>query len=365
MTIIIPAYKPDTKLTDLIRELKKQTDARILVVNDGSGEAFAPVFCEVEALGCLLLSHEKNRGKGAAMKTAFSYLLKEESPDDFFCTADADGQHLPKDILRCMKEAEHHPGALVLGSRSFREDSVPLRSRFGNSASRITFALLMGKRVRDTQTGLRAFSYDLLEELCAVEGDRYEYEMRALCHFAKKKAPIREVEIETVYIEENKSSHFNPLRDAMKVYGILFRCAFGSLMQILSFIFSSLIAVVIDLVVLYALYDWVLAPFLSGEKSEPLRYGIALVVARLTSSVVNYLINRKVVFGNLKNPLKTFTLYILLVVGVFFANYGLGVVFLKLGFHVLFAEMAAQVLCFPISFLVQKYWIFPKKKDEV
>lgn len=362
MTVIIPAYKPDTKLLDLIRALQSLVQARILVVNDGSGPAYDPIFHEVTELSCTLLSHSVNRGKGAAMKTAFAYLLEEGCRDEIFCTADADGQHLPEDILRCAEEAKEHPGTLVLGSRNFRGDHVPFRSRFGNSASRITFAILMGKRIYDTQTGLRAFSFDLLEELLSVEGDRYEYEMQVLCRFAKKKKPIREVEIQTVYIEENKSSHFNPVKDAMRVYGILFRCAFGSFFQLLSFLLSSLLAVVIDLAVLTVLYEWILAPFLPNASDDAIRYGIALTVARLTSSVVNYLVNRKVVFSNLKNPVKTFTLYILLVIFIFFANYGLGLVFLKLGFHVMIAEMTAQVLCFPISFLVQKYWIFPKKK---
>ena len=363
MTIIIPAYKPDEKLLGLIRALNESVAARILIVNDGSGEAFDPVFQRASSLGCTLLTHKVNRGKGAALKTAFCYLKEEEIKDDIFCTADADGQHLPEDIIRCLNEAKAHPEALILGSRSF-EENVPLRSRFGNSASRITFHVLMGKKIRDTQTGLRAFHYALLDEMMAVDGDRYEYEMQVLCRFAKKKIPLREIGIKTVYIEENRSSHFNPFRDAMRVYGILFKCAFGSLFQILSFAVSSLLAVVIDLVMLYLLYEWVLAPFLPGENLEVIRYGIALATARTTSSVVNYLINRKVVFGNLKDPVKTFTLYVLLVVLIFFANYGLGALFLKLGFHVLIAEITAQVLCFPVSFLVQKYWIFPKKKGD-
>ena len=362
MTVIIPAYKPDEKMIALICALKEENDIQILVVNDGSGAAFDPVFHKASSLGCTLLTHEVNRGKGAAMKTAFRY-LKENSKDEIFCTADADGQHLPEDILRCLEEAKIHPEALVLGARNF-DENVPLRSRFGNSASRVTFHILMGKKIRDTQTGLRAFHYDLLDELIAVDGDRYEYEMKVLCRFAKKKIPLREVVIKTVYIEENRSSHFNPIRDAMRVYGILFQCAFGSLYQILSFIISSLLAVVIDLAVLYILSEWVLAPFLPNESQEVIRYGIALVAARITSSVANYLINRKVVFGNLSDPVKTFTLYILLVVLIFFANYGLGALFLKLGFHVLIAEITAQVLCFPVSFLVQKYWIFPKKKGD-
>ncbi|MBQ3074614.1 MAG: glycosyltransferase, partial [Clostridia bacterium] len=100
MTIIIPAYKPDEKLIALLHDLKKSTDARLLIINDGSGEAFEPIFDQVRSLGVTLLVHPQNKGKGAALKTAFQYLLDEGRTDEVICTADADGQHLPKDILR-------------------------------------------------------------------------------------------------------------------------------------------------------------------------------------------------------------------------------------------------------------------------
>lgn len=360
MTIIIPAYKPDEKLIQLLHSLRETTDARILVVNDGSGDEYAPIFNEVSALGCTLLIHPQNRGKGAAMKTAFKFLLDEGNSDEIICTADADGQHLPKDIVRCMEESRAYPDALVLGARSFRGD-VPARSRFGNSVSRWTFHILMGKRVYDTQTGLRAFSARLLPEMLSVEGDRYEYEMQVLCNAAKKKLPIREVEIETVYLEENKSSHFNPLRDAMRVYGLLLKNAFGRLYQFISFLFSSGIAFVVDMLVFLLLYHLLFVPFFKDEQTMEF---VSLLVARILSSLVNYAINRKVVFSNLAKPAKTLTLYALLAVITFFAHEFLTSLFMfRLFFPSGLSLLLAQVIFFPISFLVQKYWIFPKKKE--
>lgn len=361
MTIIIPAYKPDEKLVSLLHDLKSQSSARLLVVNDGSGEAFEPIFREVEALGCTLLIHPVNKGKGAALKTALQFLL-EEGKKEFICTADADGQHLPKDILRCTEEAMAHPDSLVLGSRSFRGDDVPTRSRFGNAVSRHTFYCLMGKKVYDTQTGLRAFSSDLIPMMLAVEGDRYEYEMQVLCNAAKKKIPIREVEIETVYLEENKSSHFNPFKDALRVYGILIRAAFGRAFEVLSFLFSSVAAFVIDVALYMVLLHFVFGGALADLLPDPShRLFFSLLLSRAVSSWCNYLINRGVVFRQLKGKGKTFVLYLLLVVAVFFGNHFLNDYFhLTLGLGNLLSLILAQCICFPASFLVQKFFIFKK-----
>ncbi len=359
MTIIIPAYKPDEKLIRLLDDLKEMTAARILVVNDGSGEAFDDVFRQAKERCHVLLNHPVNRGKGAALKTAFSYLLEEGTETGAICTADADGQHLPGDIVRCLKCAEENPDTLVLGSRSFRGD-VPARSRFGNSASRITFHILMGKRVYDTQTGLRAFTPALLPQMLEISEDRYEYEMRMLCNAVRKKTPIKEVEIETVYIEENKSSHFNPLKDAMKVYGLLIRCALGPLFQIISFLFSSLFAFLVDATAYFLLLRFLFPLFLESDRTIAF---VSLLCARVISSLVNFSVNGTVVFRNMKNPARSLILYFILVVGIFFANEQLNALFyVTLGIHPILSHLTSQILCFPVSFLAQKYVVFPKGK---
>ncbi len=359
MTIIIPAYKPDEKLLSVIKDIRAQSHARILVVNDGSGQAFDPIFQNVEDLGCTVLVHPQNQGKGAALKTAFRY-LKKEGTKEAIVTADADGQHLPKDILACLKEAKAYPGSLILGERAFQGD-VPARSRIGNSISRFTFRLLMGARVTDTQTGLRAFTSDLLDFLLSVEGDRYEYEMQMLCMAARKKIPIRSVTIETVYLEENRSSHFHPLRDALRVYGILIRSALGRLFQILSFLVSSLLAFLVDVVGYWLFFNLIFAPMFTDLKKLAFA---SLLLSRILSSVVNYAINRKMVFHNSANPLKTGLLYLVTVVVIFFANHWFNALFLvTFGAHEILSLLAAQIICFPASFLMQKFIVFPKGKD--
>lgn len=361
MTVIIPAYKPDEKLLRLLNELKKISTARILVVNDGSGASYDALFEKAAPLCDILLMHEENRGKGAALKTAFSYLIEEGEETGAICTADADGQHLPEDIVRCLECAENNPDTLVLGTRLFRGD-VPARSRFGNTVSRWTFRLLMGKRVYDTQTGLRAFTPALLPKMLEIREDRYEYEMQMLCNAVRQKTPILEVEIQTVYIEENKSSHFNPLRDALRVYGLLLRCALGSFFEVISFLFSSGLSFFVDAAAYLLLLHFVF-PLILGDNTRMIAF-FSLLCARVISSLVNFRINGLVVFRNMEKPVKSFVLYLTLVVLIFFANENLNAFFLiRCKIHSVLSHLIAQAICFPVSFFAQKYIVFPKRKE--
>ncbi len=361
MTIIIPAYKPDEKLLSLLKNLKELTSAKLIVVNDGSGAEYDRIFEKAGDLCDQLLIHPVNRGKGAALKTAFSFLLEEGKEKGAICTADADGQHLPEDILRCLTLAEENPDALILGSRRFDGD-VPARSRFGNTVSRFTFHLLMGKRVYDTQTGLRAFSPALLPQMLEIKEDRYEYEMQMLCNAVRRKTPILEAEIRTVYLEENKSSHFNPLKDALKVYGLLLRCALGPLFQVISFLFSSCFAFLVDASAYFLLFRFFYPLFL-GDETRTIAF-FSLLTARVISSFVNFLINGKIVFKSVEKPIKSFILYLILVGIIFVANDRINAFFLiEGGIHEILSHSLAQIICFPISFLAQKYIVFPRKKE--
>lgn len=363
MIVIIPAYKPDEKLIRLVDELQNKIEGEILIVDDGGGEQYRPIFEEVKKKGCRVLTHTLNRGKGAALKTAFSDIEKrvqagEIPSDEPVCCADADGQHKPADILRCLEETKAHPDSFILGSRAFRGD-VPARSRIGNSISRFTFRLLMGVKVFDTQTGLRAFRAKNCAIFKNVKGDRYEFEMQQLCDACKNKIPIREVEIETVYIEDNASSHFNPLKDAMRVYGVLIQNATGKLFCFLEFLLSSGLAWIIDFL-LYTLFSSFLVPVIDPLVSLPL----SILMARICSSLVNFLVNRKIVFHSKEKGFGTLVRYALLVVVVYCGNSALTVLFNDLGVGKNIAFILSQIICFPISFFGQHYVVFPKKKQK-
>lgn len=249
MTVLIPAYKPDEKLIALIKELKDTCDYDIIAVDDGGGEQYKRIFDEVKSLGVTVLTHEKNRGKGAALKTGFKYIA--EHSDDGCVTADADGQHLVKDIIAVAEALQREPECLIIGSRAF-DKNVPLRSKAGNICTRIAFNLLNATMIGDTQTGLRGIPKSRLIEYTTLEGDRYEYEMRMLLTARERDIDIKEVVIDTVYIEENASSHFNPIKDAMRVFmpvlvhgGSMFLALAVDLMLfiILSLLMPSLVSV--------------------------------------------------------------------------------------------------------------------------
>lgn len=226
VAILIPAYEPDDKLVRLVEALRP-LGAHLVVVDDGSVRpearaAFAAVRERVDAL----LVHGVNRGKGAALRTGFAWIRDHLPEAEVVVTADADGQHTPTDIRRVAEAAFGHPQGLVLGVRQF-SGHVPLRSRFGNAWSRMFFRLLTGLSVRDTQTGLRAVPRALLGRMLALPGDRYEYEMRMLVDARRHVAKPLQVTIETVYLDGNRSSHFQPLRDTILTQRALWSARFS------------------------------------------------------------------------------------------------------------------------------------------
>ncbi len=219
MTILIPSYKPDESMVATVRDLRKATpDTRILVVDDGGGETYAPFFKEAEEAGAVVVRHEVNRGKGAALKTGFAWLM-ENGESEGCVTADADGQHLTADILKVAELVKQYPDAMIIGGRKFNKPGVPPRSKFGNYASRFTYNLLYGQCIGDTQTGLRGVPASRFADMLAIPGDRYEYEMNQLRQARSLDMNLVETEIATVYLDEDNScSHFNPIKDAMRVY---------------------------------------------------------------------------------------------------------------------------------------------------
>jgi len=224
IAIVIPAYEPDDALVVLIERLRVGFD-KFIVVDDGSKTA-DETFRRVEKMpGVTLLRHDVNRGKGAALKTAFSKVLADFPDVVGVVTVDADGQHLPEDVAKVAEATRANPGRYTLGVRAF-SGNVPLRSRFGNAWSRYFFFLLTGVMVYDTQTGLRGMPRDLLPELIAMPGDRYEYEMRMLVAAARKKLKPVQIQIQTVYLNDNKASHFNPIRDSIRTQATLLHAAF-------------------------------------------------------------------------------------------------------------------------------------------
>lgn len=225
MILLLPVFRPGDHLPGLVGNLRAAgSTAPVVVVDDGSGPAVSGVLDTAAGLGCTVLRHPTNRGKGVAIKTGLTHVTKN-FPDHDVVTADADGQHSVEDILRVAGRAGA-TGRIVLGVRSFDTD-VPARSRFGNSLTRVLFRAATGRDVRDTQTGLRGYPAALLPRLRDIPGDRFEYEMNVLLYAARAGHPVDEVAIATTYLAGNASSHFGSLSDSVRIYRPLLRHAFA------------------------------------------------------------------------------------------------------------------------------------------
>ncbi len=231
--IVIPAYEPPGAFVPYVKELLSCQEGPVLVVDDGSGETFAPVFRALERLpGCRVLTHERNRGKGAALKTAIAWYNghwgKEMSCNGIaackgIVTADCDGQHSLEDVLRICRELTARPDTLILGCRRFDRENTPRRSVLGNRL--ISFGMRVFGRVRleDTQTGLRGLPAAMLRELETLRGDRYEYELNMLLLAGKRGIPIHTIPIQTLYYNGNEASHYRTLTDSARILGQLIR----------------------------------------------------------------------------------------------------------------------------------------------
>jgi glycosyltransferase involved in cell wall biosynthesis len=273
VAVIIPSYKPDERLSRLVRELLDLGFEKIVVVNDGSGPDHQTLFDTLDENDSVTVcEHATNRGKGAALKTGFRYVQDGNLAVKGVVTADADGQHLPQDIGRVAEAGLRNPDKIVLGSRNFAS-GTPLRSKVGNLATASLMRFVHGIGISDTQTGLRYLPRSLLADLGALSGDGYEFELQSLITAKQRKVELIQVPIETVYIDDNASSHFRPIVDSARIYSVLFR--FGG---------SSIACFAIDI----AVFAWI---FWLGESAM-----FATICARTISGIVNFVFNKYLVF---------------------------------------------------------------------
>lgn len=343
--IVIPAYQPDNKLITLIKKIREKSDFHILVIDDGSSVKCQKIFEKAKQYATVF-RHEVNQGKGQALKTAFSY-IQEQNIYGTVVTADADGQHKVWDIFRTANKASENPNKLILGVRAFT-GKVPLRSRFGNSLTKALFKLQTGVGVSDTQTGLRAFTTNLIPFMLKIEGQRYEYEMNMLLE-ATKEYQILEVPIETVYINDNEASHFRPIQDGLMIYKNIFK-----------FALSSLSSFVVDYLV------YALAILFLPSVPTSFRIFLANGLARVTSSIFNYSTNKKLVFKNQDSLLKTGMSYFGLAIALFILDTLLIRLFYAIfGINLLIVKIIVGILLSAVSWLVQKKFIFKERAEIV
>ena len=300
--ILIPAYEPDERLIDLLKTLELNNEF-LIVVDDGSGDSYQSIFeCVEQMLGenGVVLHHDKNRGKGRALKTGFGYILDHMPQAVGTVTADSDGQHDRASIDLIKNAMLQKENDLILGVRSFDGEDIPLKSRIGNKMTIKVMSYISGVCVSDTQTGLRGIPRDFMQELLTVKGERFEFETEMLVRTSGN-YHITEVSIATIYdSKENHQTHFRAVRDSLKIYAI-----FGK--QFLKFMISSLSSTVLD-VLLFSLF---LHLVLRGQ-DEWIAVPVATAMARVISAIYNYLINYTIVFKSKASASASFIKYVCL-----------------------------------------------------
>jgi len=342
--IVVPTLNPNIQiLDDFLKKLQKEFK-NILVYDDGCNKEYQSYFDSLEKKGVLVLHHYVNLGKGRAMKDAFNYLLNNYPDIKGVVTADSDGQHSVSDIKKCAKLVLKHQNSLILGCRDFDSENVPARSKFGNKLTRQVFRLFVGINITDTQTGLRGLSKEVMVKFMTTAGDRFEYETNQLIDTISKQVPIKEVTIETIYIEGNSESHFNPIKDSLTIYKLFIK-----------YIFASFSSFLLD-IILYALFNKIII----GANSIL----IATVLARIISSIYNFMINAKVVFQNQNKS--SFIKYVILCTVQMFVS-GLAVQYLAIIFKNISSvviKLLVDLIIFVINFVIQREFIFNKRENE-
>ncbi|MBE6017429.1 MAG: glycosyltransferase [Lachnospiraceae bacterium] len=366
--IIMPVLNPDHKMTDFLDSLLEAGFKDIIIVNDGSKAETVHHFEEAaKHPEVTVLTHEVNRGKGAGLKTAFSYLAANRPDIDGAVTVDGDGQHDVNSINNCLAKFETDPHAMVIGGRDFDDPSVPPRSKAGNKISRVVYRFACGIKLNDTQTGLRVIPAEYFEKFSTLKGDRYEYETNMLIALVNMNIPYTEVPIKTIYIDDNASSHFNTFKDSFKIYKLV-------LANFFKFILASISSWLVD-IGFFALTGLILDKFFPAVSTGylhllydvSLRVIICTVVARVISSFFNFMINRKTVFKSTDNFGSTVGRYYILAVCQLLASMLLVDLFAdKLlgikGALQTVVKCVVDLILFLVSYNIQRKWVFKNKK---
>lgn len=346
--VVIPTLNPNLDLIKYTDRLINAQFTSILIIDDGSSEEHKHIFIELDKRKEItILKHVVNLGKGRALKNGFNYFMNLPNYNEFsgIITIDSDGQHAVADVINIRNLLIDQKNTLLLGSRNFDKLNVPFKSKFGNKLTSKIFQLFYGKKLLDTQTGLRGLTADSVINFISLNGERFEYETNMLIVATYKDIAIKELEIETIYIDDNSETHFRPIKDSLAIYGVLFR-------TFLKYIGSSVVSFLLDIM----LFQLLITMLSMGVNKKIL---FATIGARIVSSLFNYLSNKTIVFQNNSSHSRTLIKYFSLVVVQMICS-----ALLVSGLYSLFhlnesgLKVIVDSILFFISFRIQKKMVF-------
>lgn len=213
---VIPTYQNAKTLLKVVADVHRVMDT-VFVVDDGSNDGTAALLDKATGNERpeKVLTHPKNCGKGAALKTGLTYARQQGFR--YAVTVDADGQHRADDIPALLKAVEEEPDALAIGNRGLQHENMPAKSTFANRFSNFWFALQTLQRLPDTQSGLRVYPLRRLHGLRWMSA-RYEAELTLLVFSAWAGVKLLPVPVSVYYPpRDQRVTHFRPGRDFTRI----------------------------------------------------------------------------------------------------------------------------------------------------
>ena len=260
IAVLLPVYNPDEKFLQLVEDLSKR-GFKVVACNDGSKESCDEYFRRAKPFADVI-GYKDNKGKGYALKRGFEYIGNNLADEvDYIVTADSDGQHAIEDIERVAKLTRKTDG-IVLGMRDLSE-RIPIKSRIGNDLSKFVYTIVTGVYLRDNQSGLRGFPVRLCQWLQDIPGNKYEYELNVLVTAHKEGMKVTGIDIKTIYENNNKNTHFKPIKDTFRIQRSLW--SYGLISMLMYSIYIVTISVLVWFRIPYfffwlvGIYVWVTA----------------------------------------------------------------------------------------------------------
>ena len=299
ITIIIPAFRPDHNLTELIQRLSEEKVSDIIIVDDGSGKEYRDIFSSISKLSnCVVLEHAVNLGKGRACKTAINYLVNRDAEALKGCvTTDCYGSFEVDDILRIMKHLYENRETLVLGKRIMDETNMSKAAKAGNKALKLSYHYLIGVDVTDPQTVLRGIPAGYMRKLLTTSGEQYDFDTQMIIGCKKYKVDVKEITLSTEYTKRRNMIPMRTIKDNIPIY-ITFAV----------YIFTSMLSSIVD-IILFSIFCGIF------DNVKELKFAssyvmLATATARLFSATVSYFMNYRLVFKANNSKTKSFSKWV-------------------------------------------------------
>jgi glycosyltransferase involved in cell wall biosynthesis len=212
--VLIPAYNAESSLAELVQRLRNVIGtAQIMVVDDGSTDRTYDI---AVSAGVVVLRHEQNCGKGAALQTGFNY-SRTQPNFEYILTMDADLQHQPEDVPKFFLTQQKTNADIVIGWRERSGTRMPMHRRLSNTITSAFVGIRTGVKIKDSQCGFRLIRRSVLERV-QLDAAGYEAETEFLIKAARCGFTIEFVPVQTIYGQEKSyMTHWTTTVNFIKV----------------------------------------------------------------------------------------------------------------------------------------------------